>query len=231
MTGYAAISSGGGQAGPTGATGISGATGPSGTGTTGATGPTGATGIAGATGVLGGTMVANIAGAGYSISNIGTLTVGNIINNNANGVGNIGSSTASFDTVFARATSAVYADLAECYLADADYVSGTVVSFGGSQEITQSNQDHDPAVVGVISTQPAYLMNTGLTGKHVATVALMGRVPCQVQGAVYPGSLMVSAGNGRARAERNPAPGTIIGKAVQSFDGDVGTIEIVVGRA
>jgi hypothetical protein len=41
---------------------------------------------------------------------------------------------------------------------------------------------------------------------------------------------MVSAGNGRARAEINPAPGTIIGKAVQAFDGDVGTIEIVVGR-
>jgi hypothetical protein len=159
-----------------------------------------------------------------------TFVVGGGFAATANGVGNIGSSTASFDTVFAKATSAVYADLAENYLSDAEYAPGTVVSFGGSQEITQSNQDHDPSVVGVISTQPAYLMNTGLTGKHVATVALMGRVPCQVQGAVYPGSLMVSAGNGRARAERNPAPGTIIGKAVQSFDGDVGTIEIVVGR-
>ena len=159
-----------------------------------------------------------------------TFVVGSGFVATANGVGNIGSSTASFNTVFAKATSAQYADLAECYLADAEYVSGTVVSFGGDQEITQSNQDHDPAVVGVISTQPAYKMNTGLTGKHVATVALMGRVPCQVQGTVYRGSLMVSAGNGRARAESSPAPGTIIGKAVQSFDGDVGTIEIVVGR-
>ena len=159
-----------------------------------------------------------------------TFVVGSGFVATANGVGNIGSSTASFNTVFAKATSAQYADLAECYLADAEYVSGTVVSFGGDQEITQSNQDHDPAVVGVISTQPAYKMNTGLTGKHVATVALMGRVPCQVQGTVYRGSLMVSAGNGRARAESSPAPGTIIGKAIQSFDGDVGTIEIVVGR-
>jgi hypothetical protein len=41
---------------------------------------------------------------------------------------------------------------------------------------------------------------------------------------------MVSAGNGCARAETNPAMGTVIGKAVQSFDGDIGTIEIVVGR-
>jgi hypothetical protein len=41
---------------------------------------------------------------------------------------------------------------------------------------------------------------------------------------------MVSAGNGRARAEIAPAAGTIIGKALESFDGDVGTIEIVVGK-
>jgi len=59
---------------------------------------------------------------------------------------------------------------------------------------------------------------------------LVGRVPCQVQGKVKKGDLMVSAGNGRARAELTPGPGTIIGKAVQSFDGDLGIIEIVVGR-
>jgi hypothetical protein len=174
-------------------------------------------------------MSGNITGGNLKVST-GTVTVGNIVNSNANGVGNIGSSSTYFNTVFAKATSAQYADLAENYLADAEYAPGTVVSFGGSQEITQSSRDHDPAVVGVISAHPAYQMNTGLVGEYVATVALMGRVPCQVQGTIRPGSLMVSAGNGRARAELNPAPGTIIGKAVQAFDGDVGTIEIVVGR-
>jgi len=132
--------------------------------------------------------------------------------------------------VFAQSTSAQYADLAENYLADANYVAGTVVVFGGNEEITLATQDQDPAVAGVVSTNPAYQMNSGLTGNHVVTVALLGRVPCLVQGPVSKGALMVSAGNGRARAEPNPAPGAIIGKAVQSFDGDVGTIEIVVGR-
>jgi len=73
-------------------------------------------------------------------------------------------------------------------------------------------------------------MNTGLTGEYVTIVALLGRVPCMVQGPVAKGSLMVSAGNGRAKAQVNPLTGTVIGKALESFDGDVGTIEIVVGR-
>jgi hypothetical protein len=132
--------------------------------------------------------------------------------------------------VFAKATSAQYADLAEKYLADADYLPGTVVSFGGTAEVTISTQDHDPLVAGIVSTDPAYCMNSGLTGDHVITLALAGRVPCQVQGPVTAGAMMVSAGNGLARADANPAMGTVIGKAVQSFNGDVGTIEIVVGR-
>ena len=132
--------------------------------------------------------------------------------------------------MFATATTALYADLAEKYLADCNYPPGTVLSFGGTAEVTISTQDHDPIVAGVVSTDPAYCMNSGLTGDHVITLALAGRVPCQVQGTVTVGAMMVSAGNGRARAESNPAMGTVIGKAVQSFDGNIGTIEIVVGR-
>ena len=171
----------------------------------------------------------NINGSNLSVGT-GIVSVGSVINNNANGVGNIGSSGTYFNTVFAKATSAQYADLAECYLGDAYYVPGTVVSFGGPNEITFCDSDQDPAVAGVVSTTPAYSMNTGLTGEHVVSVALMGRVPCEVQGPVTKGALMVAAGNGRARAQLNPAAGTIIGKALESFDGDVGTIEIVVGR-
>jgi hypothetical protein len=105
-----------------------------------------------------------------------------------------------------------------------------VLCFGGSAEVTVSNQDHDPTIAGVVSTNPAYQMNSGLTGDHVIAVALTGRVPCQVQGPISAGAMMVSAGNGRARAEKNPAMGTVIGKAVSSFDGELGIIEIVVGR-
>jgi hypothetical protein len=69
-----------------------------------------------------------------------------------------------------------------------------------------------------------------LVAAHVVTVAFTGRVPCRVTGTVRKGDLMVSAGNGQARAELHPAPGTIIGKALANHDGIEGTIEVVVGR-
>jgi hypothetical protein len=153
-----------------------------------------------------------------------------IINGGTNGVGNIGAFGQGFNTVFAKAATAEYADLAECYSSDAEYAPGTVVMFGGTAEVTQCNQDACPKVAGVISTNPAYLMNSAQSGLHVATVALIGRVPCRVVGPVEAGAMMVSAGNGTARAETNPAMGTVIGKAVQPHASGFGIIEIVVGR-
>ena len=167
--------------------------------------------------------------ASYS-AGTGNITGGNIVNANANGVGNIGSATVYFNTVFAKATSAQYADLAEKYTADAEYTSGTVLSFGGAQEVTVTLIDADHRVAGVVSTNPATIMNAGLVSEHVATVALTGRVPCSVTGTVRKGDSMVSAGNGVARAEANPAVSTVIGKALEDFDGESGVIEIVVGR-
>ena len=158
------------------------------------------------------------------------MTVGNIVNANGNGIGNIGSSTLYFNTVFAKATSAQYADLAEMYQGDRYYSPGTVLSFGGSNEVTIAEKDHDVMVAGIVSTRPAYTMNSTLTGPTAVAIALAGRVPCNVQGPVLRGQMLVTAGNGRARAELNPAIGTVIGKALQDFDGSVGVIEIVVGR-
>ena len=187
--------------------------------------------------VTGGNIVtAGLINVTGSITGGGSLTInsGNsataINNGGGNAVGNIGTSSRYFNTLFASATSALYADLAECYLADTDYEPGTVLSFGGSAEVTVSSQDHDVAVAGVVSTNPAYQMNSGLAGDHVVSVALTGRVPVRVVGPVTPGAMMVSAGDGRARAEKNPAMGTVIGKALQSFNGEFGTIEVVVGR-
>jgi hypothetical protein len=173
--------------------------------------------------------VGNVTGGNLTVST-GTITVGNIVNANGNLVGNIGSSSLFFNTVFAKATSAQYADLAEKYTADAEYTSGTVLSFGGAQEVTITLTDADRRVAGVVSTNPATIMNAGLTGEHVATVALTGRVPCSVTGTVRKGDSMVSAGNGQARAEANPAVSTVIGKSLEDFDGESGMIEIVVGR-
>jgi len=173
---------------------------------------------------------------GASIVTPGTFTVNSgaavtaIINGAGNGIGNIGSISTYFNTIYAQATTALYADLAEVYEADADYAPGTVVSFGGNKEVTISTRHTDPAVAGVISANPSYLMNNGLTADHRAIVALTGRVPTSVTGTVYKGSMMVSAGNGRACACATPAMGTVIGKALENFDGESGIIEIVVGR-
>jgi len=153
-----------------------------------------------------------------------------IINGASNAVGNIGSASTYFNNIFAQATTALYADLAEVYEADADYAPGTVISFGGSKEVSISTQYADPAVAGVISANPSYLMNNGLTADHRAIVALTGRVPTSVTGTVSKGSMMISAGNGRAMACTTPAMGTVIGKALENFNGESGVIEIVVGR-
>ena len=171
----------------------------------------------------------NITGGNLSVGT-GSVSAGNLFNNNANGVGNIGTSLTYFNTVFAKATSAQYADLAENYLADAPYLPGTVVSIGGDAEVTQSSVDADGTVIGVVSTSPAYHMNAGLAGGHVVAVALTGRVPCRVTGTVKRGSAMVSNGDGTARSEESPKAGTIIGKALTSFNDNTGVIEVVIGR-
>ena len=171
----------------------------------------------------------NITSGNLSVGT-GTVTVGNIVNSNGNAVGNIGSSSNYFNQVFAQASTALYADLAEVYSADAEYSPGTVVSFGGDQEVTRSVVEGDNRVAGVISENPSYLMNSGLEAQHRAAVALTGRVPTLVIGPVAKGDMMISAGNGWARACATPAMGTVIGKALKNFDGDSGIIEIVVGR-
>jgi len=160
----------------------------------------------------------------------GNITLGNIINGGANLAGNIGSATGYFNTVFAKATSAQYADLAENYLADADYTPGTVLVFGGNNEVTISTVSADVRIAGVVSTDPAHLMNSCLIGDHVVALALVGRVPTQVVGTVRKGDMMVSAGHGRAQACATPAVGTVIGKSLENFDGTEGVIEVVVGR-
>ena len=175
------------------------------------------------------TITGNITGGNLSVGT-GTLSGGNIVNTNGNGVGNIGAVGGFFNTVFAKATSAQYADLAEWYEADANYEPGTVLVFGGDREVTQAIGINDVRVAGVVSTNPAHIMNSGLKAPHVAAVALTGRVPTQVVGPVVKGDMMVTAGGGRAQACAEPRIGSVIGKALQDHPGGQGTIEIVVGR-
>ena len=122
------------------------------------------------------------------------------------------------------ASSAKYADLAEKYAADEDIEPGTVVHFAGEGKLAPCNEANHHGVAGIISTDPAYLMNSDQEG---VALAISGRVPCKVTGTIAAGDLMVSAGNGMAMANNSPAIGTVIGKAIEAHDGGEGTIEVL----
>jgi len=188
--------------------------------------------IAGGTGILSAT--GNITGPNLSVGT-GTITGGNIVNSNGNGIGNIGSSSLYFNTVFAKATSAQYADLAEMYIADAAYAPGTVVEFGGNYEITITTTTHSTQVAGIISTQPAYLMNSTQAGEHSLELALVGRVPCSVVGTIRKGDRLVSSntpGVAQALDINQYQPGCIVGKALAEYNSaEPGVIEVAVGRS
>jgi hypothetical protein len=173
---------------------------------------------------------AGIAGAVY-IGGNGTNAIvhtGNIIPS-SNTSYNLGSSTAWYGTYYGVATQAKYADLAENYQADDDYVPGQVLMFGGANEVTLADSD-TTRVAGIVSTNPAHLMNGQLRGNRVVPLALQGRVPCNVIGPVRKGDMMISAGFGFAKPHNMPQVGQVIGKALQDFNGTKGVIEIVVGR-
>lgn len=170
----------------------------------------------------------------YGTATMGDVELGNILNTNANGVGNIGNATGFFNTIFAQATSAQYADVAEKYSADQDYAPGTVLEIGGSSEVTKTTAYASTRMVGVVTTDPAFIMNSGLKGDHVATVTLLGRVPCRVAGTIKRGDLLTSSnlpGVATALLAEHYRPGCVIGKALQDYNSqEQGIIEVIVGR-
>ena len=220
-----------GQKGNTGAQGGTGATGPQGAqgpqgqkGATGAQGPQGATGPTGPSGnpFPGGTFS-------------GDITTRNIIATGPSGTYNIGSSSVKFGTMYANtfngtATSAQYADLAERYAAEEVLEPGTVVCFGGEKEVIACEEENHHSVAGVVSTNPAHLMNSeaGDDDSHPA-IALAGRVPVKVIGPIVKGDLLVSAGvKGHAKADNDAKAGRILGKAMESTDAGEHVIEALI---
>ena len=184
-------------------------------------------------GPITGDVTGNIAGSGAS--SLGTLTMGGTLTSkailpDATLSYDIGSSSKKYNTIYAKATSAQYADLAEIYESDSEYEVGTVVIFGGEKEITVSSMGADPRVAGVISENPAYLMNNEATGQ---AVALQGKVPCKVVGQISKGDMLVTHSQhpGVARKATDPKMGTVIGKALEEYNStEIGTINIVAGR-
>jgi hypothetical protein len=122
--------------------------------------------------------------------------------------------------------------LAENYLGDAEYEPGTVLVFGGDAEVTTTDIKGDHRVAGVVTTNPAHLMNSELVGDNVTGIALQGRVPCKVLGTVKKGDMLVtSAIPGYAIVNNSPGVGTVIGKALENKEtSERGVIEVVVGK-
>jgi len=159
--------------------------------------------------------------SGYLTS--GDLPTNNMINNGNNTVAgsitplndasfSLGSPTKRWEYVYGETIEATYADLAERYEADAVYETGTVLIFGGDKEVTRTDVHTDYRVAGVVSTNPAYKMNSdaGTDDTH-PYIALRGRVPCQVMGPVSKGDLMVTSSvKGHAKSVK----GNDVGNAV-----------------
>ena len=145
-----------------------------------------------------------------------------------------GTETVVASTFSGTALYAQYADIAENYSSDKQYTPGTVVVLGGIYEVTECTEYASRKVAGVVSTDPALLMNKDIIEPHVA-VALMGRVPCQIIGTVEKGDLLVTserAGFAEAwkDADIDPRAGSIIGKALENkYIESEGVIEIIVG--
>lgn len=182
-----------------------------------------------------GTSLSVTANTGRALTNltsgagtvIGTLTTTSIT---TGGVSIPGTITGNWTLSSGSRFGATYADLAEYYSADNHYLPGTVLDFGGEKEVTLAGIESNK-IAGVVSADPAYVMNSMIQCEYPLTIALQGRVPCKVRGKVSKGDMMISAGDGFAKAATSePKMGTVIGKALANFDGEEGTIEVVVGR-
>ena len=136
-----------------------------------------------------------------------------------------------------QASSALYADLAERYEADQSLEPGDVVKIGGSKEITKTNSAYDKDVFGVISTDPAFKMNSGAGDDTTHPyVALSGRVFCKVKGPIQKGDRLTTSDEpGVAQKadldnELNSVY-AIIGRSLESnTEQGIRKLEIIVGK-
>ena len=165
-------------------------------------------------------------------TNAATLQTGIITAGVTGSTPNNGTITGKWSLNGASTLQATYADLAEFYEGDQEYEPGTVLVFGGDKEVTTTDSINDTRLAGVVSTDPAYMMNSEQTGIKVC-IALAGRVPCKVVGRVKKGDMLTtSATVGYAVKALNPTLGAIIGKALEDKDyGEAGVIQVAVGRA
>ena len=128
------------------------------------------------------------------------------------------------------ATSALYADLAERYAADAVYDEGTVLIIGGVKEVTSTVIRGSVAVAGIVSKNPGYMMNSEAgNDKTHPYIALKGRVPCKVVGPIARGDLLVTSaieGHAEVYNSKEQEPHAVFARALENFNGVTGIIEV-----
>lgn len=179
-------------------------------------------------------------GSSWSIlssGNFSSITVTGNILPSANATYNIGSVTSQFADIYGTAYRARYADLAERYESDAQYEIGTVMVFGGENEVTQSTEYAQTSIAGVVSDNPALCMNafSGPDETH-PYIALQGRIPVKVTGIVKKGDILVSSYiDGYAVAwddkDNDPRMTAYIGIAIGDKNDDgAGFVEVKVGK-
>ena len=139
-----------------------------------------------------------------------------------------GSITGNWSLTTGSRLQATYADLAEIYVTDRLYPAGTIVMFGGDKEVTETNEVATTRVAGVVSSEPAFIMNSTADGQPIA---LKGRVPVLIEGTVDPGSFIVSSDiPGVGVASDKYIAGAVIGKAIKAkTTNEVELHEIAVG--
>lgn len=130
------------------------------------------------------------------------------------------------------------ADVAEFVLTSDAPGPGDVVEIDDQRpgHFRRAATRNSTAVAGVISTEPGVSLNarSGATAAvEGPQLALVGRVPVKVtadNGAIQPGDLLVASNvPGHAmRGPQNPAPGTVIGKALAAHADGIGVVEMLV---
>lgn len=108
------------------------------------------------------------------------------------------------------ATQARYADLAEKYSTEKDWPVGTAMAVCDHDDHETGPADATDMAIGVVSENPAYLMNSEAAGQ---AIALKGRVPVRVIGPVRKGQAIYAWKNGVSSTVVTTA---LIGVALES---------------